>query len=399
MPHGGLVGIGHHARMAPTFRPRHASGMLEPVIGRPGRILVVWMCVVAVTVLAPAAMASAHPHLAGGKTHFRAALPPDSGVNPPSSATTAGPGAAAAPAALTAAKFTVRRQRHHRHAATRGTAPDTHHRASTTTDGVSAVLDDMGPSLRASRARGRGAHHATISRTPGRRTAMAGVGDSGDCDTTTALVAMYSGLGGSHWYNRTGWDAAASVAAGDVDASSVSPCSWHGVSCFGSVVTKITLSNNNLVGSLTPAMLCVAPQVQVLDVVQNALVGALPVSVNPKAMLGLSIFNVADNQLSGHVPAWYALRQHAWLWLCGYGCVAVAVAVAVWLWCGFVALAWLITPLACLAVSPVSLVDAAQAVPTLTPHLCVAGGQPLHRPLPVVHDSAAEPHPPGCRQQ
>lgn len=66
--------------------------------------------------------------------------------------------------------------------------------------------------------------------------------DEVDCPSVTdydALMALYNATGGDNWTNNNGWDVSCDLST------------WHGVTVNGSGrVTSLTLSNNNLVGTL-----------------------------------------------------------------------------------------------------------------------------------------------------
>ena len=126
------------------------------------------------------------------------------------------------------------------------------------------------------------------------------------CVTEDALVAMYNGLGGSSWFNHTGWAGAASGLRVSSAADRSPACDWFGIDCDeNGAVTAVRLSGNGLSGPLTPQMLCLGPGVQGLDLSSNALTGTLPSPVSTKALLGLGELNLARNSLAGPVPTWY----------------------------------------------------------------------------------------------
>jgi hypothetical protein len=62
-----------------------------------------------------------------------------------------------------------------------------------------------------------------------------------DCN---ALIALYNNNNGASWTNKTNW-----LFNGDTSWNTA--CDWYGVSCAGGRVTRINLSNNNVVGTLT----------------------------------------------------------------------------------------------------------------------------------------------------
>jgi len=70
------------------------------------------------------------------------------------------------------------------------------------------------------------------------------------CDTVTeipksecdALVALYNSTGGDNWTDHTGWNV------------TNMPCSWYGVSCSGGHVSQLSLSSNQLTGTIPPEL-------------------------------------------------------------------------------------------------------------------------------------------------
>ncbi|MBC7871467.1 MAG: S8 family serine peptidase, partial [Chitinophagaceae bacterium] len=78
------------------------------------------------------------------------------------------------------------------------------------------------------------------------------------------------------------------------------PCAWHGVRCqFGDVV-DISLSTNNIQGSL-PQQLGDLSGLKVLDLSQNLLEGTIPAELGDAS--ALEIVNLSANFLSGAIPS------------------------------------------------------------------------------------------------
>ncbi len=115
-----------------------------------------------------------------------------------------------------------------------------------------------------------------------------------------ALEDLYHSTGGAGWTSRGNW------LNGD-------PCLnlWDGVSCDSTKthITALTLTNNNLVGSL-PASLSDLTALQSLNLYANQLTGSIP---DLSGMTGLESVILSGNQLSGPIPSLAGLTQLAWL--------------------------------------------------------------------------------------
>lgn len=85
-----------------------------------------------------------------------------------------------------------------------------------------------------------------------------------------ALLDLYVSTGGPGWTNSTGWNGAPGT-----------ECVWFGITCNGGHVVGVTLTNNNLTGTLPP-------------------LAGLP---------ALADFWVNDNHLTGPIPALAGLTQ------------------------------------------------------------------------------------------
>ena len=102
------------------------------------------------------------------------------------------------------------------------------------------------------------------------------------------LAALYQAADGDAWNVRDGWMGDASI--GD----------WHGITTDGSGrVTRIELGDNNLSGSLTPA-LSLLDRLILLDLQSNLLTGTIPSELGDLARLDRLYLN--DNQLEGTLP-------------------------------------------------------------------------------------------------
>jgi Leucine-rich repeat (LRR) protein len=104
-----------------------------------------------------------------------------------------------------------------------------------------------------------------------------------------ALVALYNATAGSSWTIRTGW------------LSTLTPCSWYGVTCSAgnSHVTQLNIGGNNLVGSL-PTELGNLTALTRLDLDSNQLSGAIPTALG--SLTQLTYLDLSYNLLTGSVP-------------------------------------------------------------------------------------------------
>ena len=105
-----------------------------------------------------------------------------------------------------------------------------------------------------------------------------------------ALTAIYNSTGGSTWTDRTNWLGAPGT-----------ECTWFGVRCNdgGSAVIAIQLQNNNLIGTIPPAIGAL-PSLESIELYSNRLSGPIPSSIgNLRALRDLTLF---DNQLRGPLP-------------------------------------------------------------------------------------------------
>jgi Leucine-rich repeat (LRR) protein/Zn-dependent metalloprotease len=104
----------------------------------------------------------------------------------------------------------------------------------------------------------------------------------------TALTALHQSTNGPGWKNQDGW------------LSSLTPCTWYGVSCSEGHVIALTLNDNQLNGTLPP-LLGGLSAVEGLYLHGNQLHGSIPPELgNLSALQELSL---ANNQLSGDIPA------------------------------------------------------------------------------------------------
>ena len=124
-----------------------------------------------------------------------------------------------------------------------------------------------------------------------------------DCSTVTsipssecqALVALYNGTNGPGWTGAGNW------------LWGVDPCYWQGVWCYTGHVTSLHLSNNQLSGSIPPAL---GNLTSLLDLYleSNQLRGRLPQSLTNLYALSSFYFDTALLCLPGNAAfqAWFA---------------------------------------------------------------------------------------------
>ncbi|KAB1206902.1 hypothetical protein CJ030_MR7G008182 [Morella rubra] len=84
--------------------------------------------------------------------------------------------------------------------------------------------------------------------------------------------------------------------------SSLSPCSWIGISCNeeGSTVTSINLTSIGLIGTLDYFNFTSLPNLFILDLQRNSLFGKIPPCISN--LSHLTYLNLGFNQFTGHIP-------------------------------------------------------------------------------------------------
>jgi hypothetical protein len=88
--------------------------------------------------------------------------------------------------------------------------------------------------------------------------------ESGNSTEVSSLGGIYNQTGGDDWLDATGW------------MSDLDHCEWFGISCDGEgYVTKVELSNNNLVGKFPAGSIASFYKLQVLDLSNNNLSGVI----------------------------------------------------------------------------------------------------------------------------
>lgn len=101
-----------------------------------------------------------------------------------------------------------------------------------------------------------------------------------------ALVALYQSTNGPSWANHNGW------------LENNRPCTWFGITCQEQQIIKISLNSKRLTGTL-PSALDKLPSLQILDLSNNSLLGAIPATIG---RLPLQELDLSKNQLSGALP-------------------------------------------------------------------------------------------------
>ena len=104
-----------------------------------------------------------------------------------------------------------------------------------------------------------------------------------------ALIALYNGLNGPNWTNRTNW-----LSNAPLDA-------WHGVqiNAFGEV-TSLDLSRNNLQGTIPPELVRLQ-SLAYLNLSSNRITGAIPSALGGK--IRLRFLDLSNNQFTGVIPS------------------------------------------------------------------------------------------------
>ncbi|MHC1744626.1 MAG: MopE-related protein [Syntrophobacteraceae bacterium] len=103
-----------------------------------------------------------------------------------------------------------------------------------------------------------------------------------------ALIALYNSTNGPGWYDSTNW-------VGPVGTE----CTWVGVGCDANRVAWLTLSMNNLTGSIPPEIGAFR-SLQTLDLGENQLSGPIPSEIG--SLTTLTDLYLYVNQLSGSIP-------------------------------------------------------------------------------------------------
>jgi Leucine-rich repeat (LRR) protein/sugar lactone lactonase YvrE len=121
-----------------------------------------------------------------------------------------------------------------------------------------------------------------------------------DCNSVTeiptaqceALVALYDSTNGNNWMNNDGWK------------TTDTPCSWYGIECSDGNITKISLEDNQLTGTIPE--LSNLTGLRDLRLFSNQLTGSIP---ELSALTQLQILFLNNNQLTGQIPELSALTE------------------------------------------------------------------------------------------
>ena len=105
----------------------------------------------------------------------------------------------------------------------------------------------------------------------------------------SALISLYNSTNGYNWTNNLGWGGEWNTA-----------CSWKGITCKDNAVIKIDLSENQLVGNISPRLGQLS-QLTELILYGNQLTDNIPPELGQ--LSNLSILGLATNQLTGNIPS------------------------------------------------------------------------------------------------
>ena len=103
-----------------------------------------------------------------------------------------------------------------------------------------------------------------------------------------ALVALYNSTDGANWKDNTGW-------MGEVGTE----CLWYGVTCESASVTRLSIANNSLTGTI-PSELGNLADLNYLYLGANSLNGNIPKELGN--LTNLSYLHIGNNSLSGSIP-------------------------------------------------------------------------------------------------
>ncbi len=104
-----------------------------------------------------------------------------------------------------------------------------------------------------------------------------------------ALVALYDSTNGAHWTNNTNWLSGQPVST------------WYGITVSNSRISYITLSSNNLVGTI-PSEIGNLTNLSNLDLSQNQLSGSIPIEIYN--LINLTELNLSLNyQINDSISA------------------------------------------------------------------------------------------------
>ncbi|MEN8217501.1 MAG: S8 family serine peptidase, partial [Pseudomonadota bacterium] len=112
-----------------------------------------------------------------------------------------------------------------------------------------------------------------------------------------ALVALYNSTNGENWEYNKGWLKADKV------------CSWTGVRCNDGHVLELSLSWNNLTGSI-PTELGNLTNLETLELSDNQLTGSIPTELGN--LTNLETLDLDFNQLTGSIPTELGNLTNLW---------------------------------------------------------------------------------------
>ncbi len=103
-----------------------------------------------------------------------------------------------------------------------------------------------------------------------------------------ALIELYEYTDGPSWENSDGW------------LSELSPCEWHGVTCWGDKVVELELVDNQLRGTI-PKEIGQLGYLKNLDLRNNQLSGNIPAEIGALSDLK-HLYLSGNRELSGSIP-------------------------------------------------------------------------------------------------
>jgi Leucine-rich repeat (LRR) protein len=118
-------------------------------------------------------------------------------------------------------------------------------------------------------------------------------------DDYTALRALYLSTDGDNWTNKTGWPTRAQFLANPTPFAGIDMSEWYAVTCDGDRVQVLYLIENNLIGKI-PVEIGNLTFVLHLSLFNNQLEGYIPVEIGNLSLL--KYLSLANNQLIGNIP-------------------------------------------------------------------------------------------------